>query len=84
VLTRIKQWLCSHRYDLADLVGRDAKGNVSCACHKCGKVSRADCGLHLPGYFDRNSTGARVQAAQAAKRAADSAATSGVGGPEHG
>jgi hypothetical protein len=55
VLTRIKQWLCSHRYDLADLSKRDAAGLVRCRCYKCGAVHVADCGLHLPGAFDRNS-----------------------------
>lgn len=62
MMTRFKQWLCSHRYDLADLRPRDAGGMVSCACRKCGKVNRADCGLHLPGYFDRNTTSARLAA----------------------
>jgi hypothetical protein len=53
------QWLrrkiCSHRYDLADLQPRDAAGKVSCRCHKCGAILTAECGLTLPGVFDRNS-----------------------------
>ena len=56
MLTRIKQWLCLHRYDLADLSARDARGKVQCACRLCGKVNEADYGLALPGLFDRNST----------------------------
>lgn len=55
MLTRIKQWLCSHRYDLADLTRRDTSGQVRCRCYKCGAEHVADCGLHLPGVFDRNS-----------------------------
>jgi hypothetical protein len=55
---RIKQWLCAHRYDIADL-NRDPDGMVSCACHKCDKVNRAACGLYLPGSFDRYTTAAK-------------------------
>lgn len=55
MLTRIKQWLCDHRYDLADLSKRDARGMVECTCYKCGKVDCAEYGLALPGIFDRNS-----------------------------
>lgn len=63
MLTRIKQWLCSHRYDLTDLTRRDAAGLVRCRCYKCGAVHAADCGLHLPGVFDRNrNAGVRVPA----------------------
>jgi hypothetical protein len=74
MLTRLKQWLCTHRYDLADLQSRDADGMVSCACYKCGKVDRADCGLHLPGTFDRNTMRERRWRAKLDK------AAGGVGG----
>lgn len=62
MLTRIRQWLCSHRYDLADLSRRDASGMVHCRCYKCGGVFTAECGLTLPGVFDRNSAAAGVPA----------------------
>jgi hypothetical protein len=59
MLTRLKQWFCAHRFDLADLSRRDANGKVRCACRLCGKVCEATHGLALPGLFDRNTTGKR-------------------------
>lgn len=55
MLTRLKQWLCSHRYDLKDLQPRDSAGLVHCRCYKCGGIFTAEYGLALPGVFDRNS-----------------------------
>lgn len=55
MLTRIKQWLCSHRFDLADMQPRDARGIVRCRCYKCGGMFAAEYGLALPGVFDRNT-----------------------------
>jgi hypothetical protein len=55
MLERIRQWWCSHRYDLADLKPRGADGMVSCRCYRCQAVHTADRGLHLPGVLDRNS-----------------------------
>jgi hypothetical protein len=33
---------------------RDTDGIVRCRCYKCDAIHAADCGLHLPGVFDRN------------------------------
>jgi hypothetical protein len=56
VLTKIKQWLCSHRFDLAHMQTRDEHGIVRCRCYKCGGMFAAEYGLALPGVFDRNSS----------------------------
>lgn len=41
---------CAHEFDyMTDMTGRDEAGQVSCRCHKCGKVFKAECGLDLPG-----------------------------------
>lgn len=41
---------CAHEFDyMRDMGERDGEGNVSCACHKCGEIFKAACGLDLPG-----------------------------------
>ncbi len=41
---------CEHEFEyLQDMTGRDSEGNVSCRCHKCDEVFKAECGLDLPG-----------------------------------
>jgi hypothetical protein len=47
---RRAQKRCRHKFDyMREMTGRDWEGNVSCRCHKCGGVFKADCGLNLPG-----------------------------------
>jgi hypothetical protein len=40
---------------MADMTLIDALRAALPYVYKCGKVDRADCGLHLPGAFDRNT-----------------------------
>jgi hypothetical protein len=52
---RVFRWLlkfraCKHEFDyMKDMTRRDESGNVSCRCHKCGEVFKAECGIDLPG-----------------------------------
>jgi hypothetical protein len=44
----LKQLLCSHRFDYADLIGRTSlDGNVTWPCWKCKKVFTASYGLRI-------------------------------------
>ncbi len=44
----IRQFLCRHKFDLADLIGREAPdGDVKWPCSVCGKVYTAHCGLSI-------------------------------------
>lgn len=45
----LQQRMCRHEFYIDDLSGRNAAGDVHCPCHKCGRVLKADCGLHLDG-----------------------------------
>ena len=56
IFRRIRQLFCSHAvyYD-TDMTSRDANGNVSCPCYKCGKVLVADCGLRLGAALHRRN-----------------------------
>ena len=51
ILTRFKQWRCTHECDIASLhktgEGEDSLRRVSATCFKCGKVLHAHCGLEL-------------------------------------
>lgn len=48
MLTRLRQWLCQHEFDIADLKRRPDE-RIECACARCGAVRDAPCGLDLPG-----------------------------------
>ena len=48
VLRWYRQWICSHRFDYADLIPRrEQDGNVAWPCWKCGRVFRDQCGLDV-------------------------------------
>lgn len=43
---------CKHEFDyIREMTSRAADGTVSCRCHKCDQVFKADCGLNLPGQL---------------------------------
>ena len=49
---RLKQWFCSHLYDIADLpktAYRDTDNKLHWPCCKCGKEFIGDYGLQVPG-----------------------------------
>lgn len=59
-LIKLKQWRCKHSFYLEDLTRHpeleETNQRVSWACHKCGKVFKANCGLDISpehGYMMR-------------------------------
>jgi len=56
LLRWLRQHFCSHAvyYD-TDGTKRDAAGNLSCPCYKCGKVLIADCYLHMNADLHRRN-----------------------------
>ena len=46
----LKRLFCRHEFRGVDLQSRDAKGDVSWACRKCGKNYEAECGLDMQNW----------------------------------
>lgn len=72
-LTRLKQWLCSHRVAWTD-VRRVSAERVECPCLRCGKVLSAAYGVAL------NATWQQPSPAQLERLYAEFAAGSAVDG----
>lgn len=49
ILSFLNKLFCSHVVLGNDLGERDSDGMVKWPCSKCGKVFKADCGLHILG-----------------------------------
>ncbi len=48
-LRQLKQWICRHEFDLAQMGRRNAAGLLRWPCHKCRKVFEMEYGLQAPG-----------------------------------